>query len=332
MKCEVRPIELALHRDFIVAGGRERLKRNCLLVIEGIGLGEAAGSVQYGPTPDEIERDLRKIAAYLADVQNGDAACHHDIAGMGLCPPALCAFSTAWHDWKCKASRRYLYEQFGLPPPHPVDTSVTVSVGDRKALAEWQARGYRRIKVKMAADHAGNEPIVAAMTAADKGLFRIDANGSWTYDMAARLLERLPRDRIELIEQPFPSAAADDWHRLRGAFSIPLFMDESICTADDVKSVAGYVDGVNIKLQKSGLLETAAAAVDAARDAGLMVMLGCMIESSVGIAAAYQFSGIADYCDLDGRLLIRDDPFSGLAYENGNVIVSGEFGHGVSLA
>lgn len=114
--------------------------------------------------------------------------------------------------------------------------------------------------------------------------------------------------------------------------SVPVFMDESVQSSDDVERVAGYVDGVNIKIQKSGLLETAIEAMKTAHRLGLKVMLGCMVESSVGIAAAYHLSGLADYLDLDGRLLIESDPFTGLSYADGRIAVAGDKGHGVSFA
>ena len=135
-----------------------------------------------------------------------------------------------------------------------------------------------------------------------------------------------------MIEQPFSPEDRDAWLQLKETCQIPLFMDESIVSADDIDKASEYIDGVNIKIQKSGRLETAVEAIKTARRQNLKIMLGCMIESSVGIAAAWQLSGAADYIDLDGRLLVESDPFTGLEYLQGIIETADNFGHGVVRA
>jgi L-alanine-DL-glutamate epimerase-like enolase superfamily enzyme len=332
MKSEIRSLQLKLKRDFIVTGGRESLKRNFLVIADGIGLGEAAGSVHYGAQPNEIERDLARLVNLLHEVPDDEIGKNLAAMQRAVCPPALCAVSTAWYDWICKRQGVGLYEHFGLAKPGRSQTSVTVSVGDVEALHYFLDHGYTCLKVKMDGDEASNRAVIDLIRRDDRPICRIDANAAWDFETARRIVSELPVDRIELIEQPFAADAVDDWHRLKEETAIPLFMDESIATADDVLRVASYVDGVNIKIQKSGTLDTAVEAMQAAKSAGIKVMLGCMIESSVGIAAAFQLSGLADFLDLDGRFLIEDDPFAGLYYDGDKIMISGNDGHGVAVA
>jgi L-alanine-DL-glutamate epimerase-like enolase superfamily enzyme len=246
--------------------------------------------------------------------------------------PALCAVSTAWCDWQSKKNRMPLYKYLNIDPPSKKKSSITISVGDDEALRERLESGFKHVKIKMDADDTQNDQLIGVINNSENAHFRIDANGSWSYDKAERIISAFSLEKVELIEQPFLPEAVDDWVRFRENYRIPLFMDESISNVDDVKRSAGYVDGVNIKIQKSGLLETAVEAIRTAQELGLKIMLGCMIESSVGIAAAYHLSARADYLDLDGRLLIEDDPFTGLTYDKAKIIIGNDLGHGVSFA
>lgn len=329
MKCEVRPIELALKREFIVAGGRADIKRNIFFIIEDTGWGEASGSVYYGPSPEHIENDLRRIAADMERLEADTIADY--LAGLTgtVTAPAECAVSTAWHDLQARRAGKPLYAYFGLEAPVPKVTSRTVSVGDDRFLRESIEGGYPIIKLKLGPDKNACRACFETIAHSRGAKFRIDINGCWTAGMAEVMAPIIPADKIEMIEQPFPPGDVDSWQAFREMTGIPVFMDESVANADDIMRVADYVDGVNIKIQKSGRLETAIEAMKIARRMKLKVMLGCMIESSVGIAAAYHLSSPADYLDLDGRLLLEGDPFTGLNYDEGKVHLSGSEGHGI---
>lgn len=330
MKVEIFPIDLRLKREFAIAGGQAHIKRNYALVLDGIGLGEASGSVKYGPPPEVIESDLKKVEQILTDLNENAWRDSLEQLSADICPAALCAFSTAICDREARRSHRPLYEFFGLPAPAQRKTSITISVGDIDVVRQWLSTGYDIIKIKMDDNEAVCQAGIEMIKSCPAAHFRIDANGSWSYAHAADIVTALPPNRVEMIEQPFPPEAEDDWQRLRGITRIPLFMDESIATPADIKRVAGIVDGVNIKLQKSGRLETAIAAMKEAKRFGLKIMIGCMIESSVGIAAAYHMSGAADYIDLDGCLLAEDETFCGLEYRRGLIEIAGYYGHGIT--
>jgi L-Ala-D/L-Glu epimerase len=330
MKVEIFPIDLRLKREFVIAGGQTRIKRNYALVLDGIGLGEASGSVKYGPLPKVIENDLKKVERTLTDLNESVWKDSLEQLSADICPAALCAFSTAICDREARRSRRPLHEYFGLQTPAQRKTSVTISVGDIDVVRQWLSAGYDIIKIKMDDNEAVCRAGIEMIKSCPAAHFRIDANGSWSYAHAVDVVTALPIDRVEMIEQPFPPEAEDDWQRLHEITHIPLFMDESIATPADIKRVAGIVDGVNIKLQKSGRLETAIAAMREAKRFGLKIMIGCMIESSVGVAAAYCLSGPVDYIDLDGCLLAEDETFCGLEYRRGLIEIADHYGHGIT--
>jgi len=332
MKCELRSVDLALKREFAVAGASVSTKRNHFIIMEDIGIGEAAGSVHYGATEDEIRGDLDSLVHRLRGVTCED--CPHIIEYLpdNMTGPAKCAISTAWLDCQCKREKKPLHHFFDLPAPCSAPTSVTVSIGDFDDLNARLSTGIACIKVKMNADEELCMGFLDTMTKFPKTKYRIDVNGSWTRDLARRLTAEMALEQAELIEQPFTADKVEDWKYLKEKTEIPLFMDESIVDENDVHRVVEFVDGINIKIQKSGCLKSAVQAMKAAHDLGLKVMLGCMIESSVGIAAAYQLSGLADFIDLDGRLLLAEDPFQGLAYRNECIEITGPYGHGVSFA
>lgn len=323
------PLELELNRPFVLAAGSTRIKKNFIVVADNVGLGEASGSVYYGITADNLGPELERLCRIAAEIPEPGLDGFLKDREKEFSRPAICAVSTALHDFRARQNGKPLYAQLGLVQPTPRQTSVTVSVGDFQDLERYAGGEWGAVKIKMDADPVTSGQVIAGMHRCGNLRFRIDANGSWIFEDAVRLLAETPLDRIELIEQPFPVAAIDDWQRLREAITVPLIADEAVETKDDVIRIGASVDGVNIKIQKSGRLETAIEAMREARRLGLKVMLGCMIESSVGIAAAWHLSSLADFLDLDGRWLVAADPFEGLAYTEGRLEISGREGHGI---
>ena len=164
---------------------------------------------------------------------------------------------------------------------------------------------------------------------------RVDANEGWTLEAARELVPALHELGVELIEQPFP---ADDLESFRALRELrprpPVIVDEGCHDLGDVAKVAGYADGINVKLAKSGGLREAVRMVHAARALGLSVMIGCMVESQLGVAPAAQLASLADWVDLDGHLLLAapDEPYRGLELADGRVLPSHGPGLGVEPA
>jgi L-Ala-D/L-Glu epimerase / N-acetyl-D-glutamate racemase len=145
-----------------------------------------------------------------------------------------------------------------------------------------------------------------------KGPLRVDANTGWTPEAAIALLPDLDRLGVELIEQPFPARRLDQLGWLQERSPLPIVADESAVTIDDLNALAGVVAGVNVKLAKCGGVGPAKRMLERARELGFRTFLGCMEETSVGIAASASVASLAEWVDLDGNLLLADDPFEGL--------------------
>ncbi|MCK5126724.1 MAG: hypothetical protein KAR42_10755 [candidate division Zixibacteria bacterium] len=331
MNCEIQPIELQLERNFIIAGGGVSTKKNCLFVIDNLGIGEGAGSVHYGAAPEQIELEL----AYAADEINRHqtSIAEFIIAKAGsFSSQAICAISTAYSDYLSKKEKIPLYEFYRLRKPDPKQTSITVSIGDFAAINEFVDLGYKSLKIKLDDNKEHGQEIINVINKSTGVSFRVDANESWSPEFAAYFIASVDNSKIELIEQPFSNKDIDAWIAVKELSDIPIFMDESIDTPSDVDRVKEYVDGINIKIQKSGRLENTIATLRRAQECNLKTLLGCMIESSVGISTAFHLSSLADYIDLDGRLLLKGDIFRGLEYRDGFLEIQETKGHGIVFA
>jgi L-alanine-DL-glutamate epimerase-like enolase superfamily enzyme len=165
---------------------------------------------------------------------------------------------------------------------------------------------------------------------ATRKTIRVDVNGGWSLEEAMAKFPHLISLGVEFVEQPLPRGELKGMKRLRDEFPLPIFADEDALTPEDVPRLTGVVDGINVKLMKCGGVGPALRMMEEARKRGLKVMLGCMIESSVGITAAAHLAPLADYLDLDGNLLIEDDPFTGVLCDAGRLVLPHGPGLGVT--
>jgi L-alanine-DL-glutamate epimerase-like enolase superfamily enzyme len=183
------------------------------------------------------------------------------------------------------------------------------------------------LKLKMGG--SDDEVCVEAVRGVTNARLRLDANGGWSREEAARLIPRLARFKIELVEQPLAVEDRDGFAWLRAQQTgVPVFADESVSSVADLNELAESVDGVVIKLRKFGGIRPALAAIERARTLGLRTMMGCMIESSLAVTAAAHLALRCDLADLDAPLLIRNDPFIGLTYRGSAVQLPSEAGIG----
>jgi L-alanine-DL-glutamate epimerase-like enolase superfamily enzyme len=166
--------------------------------------------------------------------------------------------------------------------------------------------------------------------AAPDKVLRVDANAAWNAKHALRMIELLLDYDVEFVEQPLPPQDLDGLRFVRERSPLPIIADESCITAGDVAQLAGIVDGVNLKLAKCGGLREAVKIVHAARAHGLLVMAGCMIETSLGISAAAHLAPLLDFADLDGATLLAHDPFVGATIAEGRIRIPDAPGLGVT--
>jgi L-Ala-D/L-Glu epimerase len=289
-----------------------------------IGRGEAAPSGRY-------DQDAEGVATALGDAEIPDP---WDVEGAlrrnaDLPPAALSALDGALHDLAAKRLGVPVYRLLGLGKPRPV-SAYTLGIADREttvADAE-RLRDYPILKVKLGGwDDVETLRAVREVSGAE---LWVDANEAFCPEEAVELAREL-REVVGMIEQPVPVSAGPGALRAvtEVAHPVPVISDEAALDARDVPKLAGSVSGVNVKLAKCGGIRGALEMVHAARAHGMKLMLGCMVESSLGIAAAAHLSGLFDFVDLDGAMLLADDPFAGPEYWRGRILLPDAPGLGV---
>ncbi len=256
-------------------------------------------------TPDDLEAAAAGPTPGLEAIGDRfDARIAHHGA-------AKCALDTAIHDLVGKRLGRPVYALLGLSSAiGPTDFTIGLDEPEVVAARAGRARRFPALKIKVGGP-ADLETLEAVRRVFD-GPIRVDANTAWTQDQGARLIPDLVRLGVELIEQPFPAHRLDQLRWLQERSELPLVADESAVTIRDLDGLVGVVDGVNVKLAKCGGPGPAQRMLARAHELGFRTFLGCMEETSLGIAASAHTAALADWIDLDGCLLISGDPFEGL--------------------
>jgi L-Ala-D/L-Glu epimerase len=285
-------------------------------------LGETSPILRYGETVESVEGFLRGVdpaRLTFTDVASSMAYVASLAPGQ---PAAKSALSIALHDGAARRAGRPVYDLFGLgfrEGVHVTSFSIGIATPEEVHTKVAAARGYPRLKLKLGSADDQRMFEAARAAAPDKPI-RVDANEAWRdREQALGMIEWLARDgRVELVEQPMPaSTSMEDLAWLFERSPLPLVADESFHGAADVPACAAVFHGVNAKLCKTGGLAEAHEALRRARDAGLRTMLGCMVETSVAISAAAQLAELCDWLDLDGNLLLADDPYEGVTCHEG---------------
>jgi L-Ala-D/L-Glu epimerase / N-acetyl-D-glutamate racemase len=254
------------------------------------------------------------------------------LAGLtGLPPGVLAALDAAWLDLCGKRAGAPVHALLGLPT-EPVATAYTIGLVSPSDAAGHARRlvasGFRILKIK-GGDGYDVTRIAAVRRAAPGARLWIDPNGGWTAAETLRVLAECEADRIEMVEQPIPPGTPGRLAWISERTPVPIVADEDAATEDDVDRLAGAVAGINIKLAKCGGVTAALSLAARARAHGLEMMLGCLVASSLGIAPAVHLAGLARWIDLDGHLLLREDPYTGIGGHDGTLRPPGEPGLGI---
>jgi L-Ala-D/L-Glu epimerase / N-acetyl-D-glutamate racemase len=344
MKLTFETIDLPTKHAFNIA--REavpRTRRSVLVKIEdrdgAEGWGEAPATPYYGETAETVAALMPHLSAVTARAADGDlfaldrieAALAHAI---GRNPAARVAISMALHDLVGKKLGVPLWKLWGLDPAASPRSSFTIGIDSPEVMREKvrEAAGYEILKIKVGTPR-DREVLQMIRDEAPEKTLRVDANTAWTAKEAIRHIPMLEEYGVEFVEQPLPPEDLEGLRLVRKRSRLPIIADESCETAADVARLAGAVDGVNIKLAKCGSMREAMRIVHAARAHGMRVMIGCMVESSVGIAAAVQLTPLVDYADLDGAALLAKDPFYGPGIDgDGRIRFNDDPGLGVTRA
>lgn len=317
-----RRFELRLKNTFRLSRGATDSRLNLLIELEHdglIGMGEAAPLTRYRQDWKSAATAVEEMVGRLDDIDAyRDAVPQVAVSGQ---PAAQAGLDMTVWDLAGKRLGAPLWRLLGLDREAVPATSFTLGLEDDSQALEQRVReasGFRTLKVKLGGpdDQRALETVRAAT-----GLpIRVDPNEGWTLEQAKASLEWLSDLGVELIEQPLPADDLEGHRELRRVSPLPLFADESVATASDIPRIAESFDGINIKLMKCGGLGEALNMIATARAHGLSVMLGCMVETSLAITAAAHLSPLVDFADLDGSLLISNDPFVGARLVGGRLL------------
>jgi L-Ala-D/L-Glu epimerase len=323
---------------FVIARGgatEHRLIRVRITDGDGVeGWGEAAPNRFYGETADtalgalsrltpiveacdawaleDVELEMNRALRFNGSVKSAISAALHDLAGKRLGVP--------------------VYRLFGLDPAKAPLSSFTIAIAANESeLRErvQQAASYPVLKIKLGTDH--DDAIIRTVRdAAPDKVLRVDANAAWTAKQALQMIDVLVECGVEYVEQPLPPHDIDGLRFVHERSILPIIADESCVVSTDIPRLVGAVGGINIKLSKCGGLREALKMIATARSHGMLVMAGCMIETSLGITAACHFAPLLDYADFDGAALLADDPYVGATIEGGRIRIPDAAGLGVT--
>jgi len=297
------------------------------------GWGEADPSRYYGETADTVLAALEKLEPHLPknpfDLEAAEARFAQLIPKNGA---ARASLSAALHDLVGKRLSQPVWRLWGLDPKRAPLSSFTIGLDapDKMRAKVREADDYPILKVKLGTDR--DEEILRTVREATRKPLRVDANAGWTVARAKQMIPVLKEYGVEFLEQPLAPDDLDGLSDVRRAAAkqhLPVVVDESCLVAADIPRLAGRVDGINIKLAKCGSLREALRMIATARAHSMLVMVGCMIETSLGITAAAHFTPLVDAADLDGAALTVDDPFSGATIDQGQIRLPTEPGLGV---
>ncbi len=323
LSVNVTPLELPLVHPFKIARGEELVASTAIVRVrcgELEGIGEAAPIERYGES-------VESVAAYFASHQPASDDPYHLEAlarTPASRPPRAGASISRCTIYIGKDLGKPLYALLGLDPSLTPATSFTIGIADPQTTLRKVAEvgNHPILKVKLGIGSASEQvETIGAIRGCYTGAIRIDANEGWDVDEAIAILRALEAFDVEFCEQPIPAGHPEQLRAVREKVRIPIVTDEDSLTAADLPALYGCVDGVNVKLAKTGGIRGAIAMINTARALGFKVMIGCMVESAIAATAAAHLSPLADWADIDGPFLVSHDPFAGVTYDNGKLVL-----------
>jgi len=335
MTLHFHPYDLRLRHTFTITHDSRDVQPSLIVELrqgEFSGYGEATSNKYYCITLESMKTALNSIREQIEQYSWGNpeelwASVYPFLKDN---PFALCALDEAAHDLFAKQQRRKIYEVWGLNPEQNPLTNYTIGIDSiEKMVAKMQELPWPLYKIKLGTPD--DLAIIRELRRHTDAVFRVDANCAWTAEQAIRYSHELKFLGVEFIEQPLP---ARDWEGMKTVFknsALPVIADESCIVEEDVERCAGYFHGINIKLTKCGGLTPARKMITKAKSLGMKTMVGCMNESSIGISAIAHLLPLLDYVDMDGTLLISNDPASGVTFDYCRVLYAEENGTGARL-
>lgn len=335
MQLKIHPLKLPLNKPFTIAHGTFNFREAVIVELkdgELSGFGEATVITYYGKNLELFLSVLKKHKAFIEtlpiDTPNQFWKQLYPIFKDH--PFLLCALDVAAHDLWAKKQNLPLYQAWNLKIDNLPLTNFTISIGSiENMLEQMEAFPNPIYKIKLGTKE--DIEIIKALRKSSKSVFRIDANCAWTVEETLKNAIVMRDLGVEFLEQPL---AKEDWKGMKILFEksvLPIIADESCQVSSDVKKCHQHFHGINIKLMKCGGLTPALSMIQEAKALNMKVMVGCMTESSIGISAIAHLLPMLDYVDMDGALLLKEDPAEGVKIKNGQVFYSKAAGIGGSL-
>ena len=324
------------HPFAIARGSTNGYKRAWVRLVDGDGQegwGEADPSSFYGESLETVLAAFAKLANHLPrdpfDLEGAEARWEQVVPRNWA---ARAALSAALHDLVGKKLGQPVWRLWGLDPAKAPLSTFTIGLDTPEKIKAKvkEAEQYPILKIKLGTDQ--DEEILRTIRDATDKPIRVDANAGWDVKRAKQMIPKLKEHGVEFLEQPLAPDDLDGLGEVRkvaAKHQVPVVVDESCLVAADIPRLAGKVDGINIKLAKCGSLREALRMIATARAHSMLVMVGCMIETSLGITAAAHFTPLVDAADLDGAALTVDDPFIGATIDQGQIRLPAEPGLGV---
>ena len=322
-------IDLELKHPFRISRSVTEIKKNVIVQIDE-GIGEAAPSQYYNENADTVINSLQKIKDELGDepfqIEPILSNLNKKITGNFS---AKASIDIALHDLMGKRLNIPVYKLLGLEGKVPLVTSYTIGIDTPEKMKEKtkEAKDFLIYKVKVGVEN--DIEMVKAVREVTDAKIRVDANAGWTKDEAIEKIKKLAEYDIEFVEQPIDPEDKEGLKKIKKNVGVPIIIDEHLMTSKDILKFVGLCDGINIKLAKCGGIREALRMIHVARTHDLLIMIGCMIESSVGITAAAHIGSLMDFLDLDGNLLLTNDPYVGAKVEKGKLYLSDSPGLGI---
>ncbi|MCB1053018.1 MAG: dipeptide epimerase [Acidobacteria bacterium] len=338
MVFSLRIEKVFLKHRFTIARGSSDFRFNVFAKLEKegyVGFGLAAPNPRYGETHESAYAWLQSHLPSLTQVDfqaylNWSDAIQKTTPGEYAAKACL---EMAGLDWLGKKYQLPLYQLLGIDPAQMKPTSMTIGIDEVETVKAKvrEAHAYQVLKIKLGGQN--DRAMIQAIRSVSDQILRVDANEGWKdKETALREIEWLAHQNVELIEQPLHSSQDEEMPWLKERSPLPLIADESFANARDIPRLHAGFHGVNLKLMKCGGILAGLQAIHMAKALDLQIMLGCMVESGLGIAAAAHLAPLVDYVDLDGNLLLAEDPWTAHPVVDGCIQLRKQPGLGVGPA
>ncbi|MEM9667626.1 MAG: N-acetyl-D-Glu racemase DgcA [Pseudomonadota bacterium] len=315
MILKIATVTTPLRQAFAISRGVRTEATTVRVAIDADGTTGRGECVPYARYDETVESVIDQIERVRADIEDGIS--RNDLLQAMSAGAARCAVDGALWDLEAKQTGKPVWQLAGLPKPSPIETALTIGLDTPEAMQD-AARACPGKLLKLKLGGAGDMDRIAAVHQAVPDVrFIIDGNEAMEPERFPELAEKVGGLGVALIEQPFP--AGNDDPLLNYSGPVPVCADESAHTSADIEALSKRYNAVNIKLDKTGGLTEAIAMQRAARDAGMGVMVGCMVAGSISMAPAILLGQVADFVDVDGPTWLTDDVDYGLRFENGQV-------------